>query len=288
MAATVYRGILTQQGKEAFVLGSHGETFFKNDHIWSGYLAHWLNQKVCGRYLPQKEYTTGKPIVLLWPDTPATPTPYMELYYNERLVKYWASSFGHNAINVAGRIYNFSHLLNENEVMTPEEYFYRPALGEFAPSPNNGRFEILANGQAYYDKFGRNFMRSIHVLRVEGIDVQRLATIFQDELDQIHSTPVDPRKPEKYREFNFFNRSCTTIIRDGLIRYGFSGIKGVLPRDFFVNAAARLLALQRKQSLSVQLFIRPQLKVPEAPYSRVTPLFNPYNRFKFRRLPKMA
>jgi hypothetical protein len=212
----------------------------------------------------------------------------MELYYNERLVKYWASSFGHNAINVAGRIYNFSHLLNENEVMTPEEYFYRPALGEFAPSPNNGRFEILPNGQVYYDKFGRSFMRSIHVLRVEGIDVQKLSNIFQNELDRIHSAPVNPRKPEKYSEFNFFNRSCTTIIRDGLIKYGFSGIKGVLPRDFFVSAAARLLSLRWDQSLEVRLFIIPQLKVPEAPYSQVTPLFNPLNRFKFRQLPKMT
>lgn len=286
--ATIYRGVLTQEGKAAFVLGSHGETFFKNDHIWSGYLKHWLNQKVCGRYLPQKEYATGKPIVLLWPDVPASTVPYMELYYNERLVKYWASSFGHNAINVAGRIYNFSHLLNENEVLTPEEYFYRPALGEFAPSPENGRFEILANGQAYYDKFGRNFMRSIHVLRVEGIDVQRLGNIFQYELDRICAAPVKPHKPEKYSEFNFFNRNCTTIIRDGLVRYGFLGIKGVLPRDFFVSASLILFALQQEQPIKVRLFIRPQLKVPEAPYSRVTPLFNPLNCFKFRQLPKMA
>jgi len=288
VAAIVYRGVLTQEGKDTFLLGAHGETYFKDDHIWSGYLFHWRNQRVCGRYLPQKEYTTGKPIVLLWPDVPAASAPYMELYYNERLVKYWASSFGHNAINVAGRIFNFSHLLNENEVMTPEEYFYRPALGEFAPSPNNGRFEILPNGQAYYDKFGRSFMRSIHVLRVEGIDVQRLANIFQNELERIFAAPVNPNKPEKYSEFNFFNRSCTTIIRDGLIKYGFTGIKGVLPRDFFVNAASRLLVLEREQPIKVRLFIMPQLKVPEAPYSQVTPLFNPINRFKFRQLPKIA
>ena len=69
-------------------------------------------------------------------------------------------------------------LMNENEIITEEEFFYRPALGEFAPSPNNGKYEILEDGTPYYDKFGRNFMRTIHVLRIEGIDVEKLGNIY--------------------------------------------------------------------------------------------------------------
>ena len=43
------------------------------------------------------------------------------------------------AVNVNGAIFNFSHKINENEVMRNEEYFFRPALGEFAPHPVTGR-----------------------------------------------------------------------------------------------------------------------------------------------------
>ena len=99
---------------------------------------------------------------------------FLNLYYNERLVKYTASSLGHNAINIGGDIFNFSHLMNENEIMEKEEYFYRPALGEFAPSPNNGLFEILEDGRVFYDKFGRNFMRTIHRIRIFGLDTEKI------------------------------------------------------------------------------------------------------------------
>ena len=75
--------------------------------------------------------------------------------------------------------------------MSIEEYFYRPALGEFAPSPRTGLFEILDDGTAYYDKFGRNFMRTIHVLRVEGINGTRMRSIFDRFLEMIHNTPVN-------------------------------------------------------------------------------------------------
>ena len=40
---------------------------------------------------------------------------------------------------------NYSHLRmsGQNESMDEAEYMYRPALGEFAPSPTTGKFEIL-------------------------------------------------------------------------------------------------------------------------------------------------
>jgi hypothetical protein len=255
--------------------------------IWDGYLNHWVNQNVCARKLPQQDYKTGEPIIIMWPDLPPSENPYVEIYYNERLIKYPASTFGHNAINVNGEFFNFSHLINENESMDEAEYMYRPALGEFAPSPTTGKFEILEDGTAYYDKFGRNFMRGIHVIRLEGIDVDRLSGIYHNELNTIHATPPNPDQPEKYRDFSFYKRSCTTLIRDGLLKYGFQKIRGFLPRDFFISAANSLMKTQKEMGLTVQLYNRPQLKVPEAPYSKNSFPMNPMNWIRLKKLQGM-
>lgn len=253
METEIYHGILAQDEKIAYLQGPGGERFLEGERIWEGYMTHWLGRQVHARRLLQCDYKDGNPILILWPDEPPAEAPFVDLYYNERLTKYQASFFGHNAINVNGEIFNFSHLVNENEAMDFAEYMYRPALGEFAPSPRNGKFEILEDGTAYYDKFGRNFMRTIHVLRIAGLDVKKLSEIYHYELGIIHSRPVNPMKPEKYKDFNFFNRSCTTIIRDGLRKYGFKNISGILPRDLFVSAAYTLFHGQDNQKIRVKL-----------------------------------
>ena len=126
---------------------------------------------------------------------------------NERLTKYFVSYLGHTAVNVNGSIFNFSHLMNENEIMGKEEYFYRPALSEFAPSPNN----------------------------------------------------------------------CATIIRDVFNQCGFPEITGRFPRDLFVNTTYHLFC---HPELDVQYEKLPQLFVPEAPMSTVSPLLNFLNYFR--------
>ncbi len=171
--------------------------------------------------------------------------------------------------------------MNENEIISAEEYFFRPAVGEFAPSPNNSAFEILEDGRAYYDKFGRNFMRTIHVVRVEGLDTNRLSQVYCRELDVIHSTKPNPKDSEKYPDFNLFTRSCSTIIRDGLNEIGLKKIKGIFPLDLFVNAAHCFL---KTEGLSTRIYKKPQLKVPEAPPSVMTPLLNFRNRLKQKQL----
>ena len=277
-----YKGILSREGEKTFLLGENGEVYFENEKIWSGYLDHWKDQSVCGRILPQRDYKENLPIVIIWPNVPEIETPFVELYYNERLVKYWASSLGHNAINVNGKIFNYSHLLNENEIISAEEYFFRPAVGEFAPSPNNSSFEVLEDGRTYYDKFGRNFMRTIHVVRVEGLDTNHLSQVYCRELDVIHSTKPNPKNPKKYPDFNFFTRNCSTIIRDGLNEVGLKKIKGIFPLDLFVNSAHHFL---KTEGLGTRIYKKPQLKVPEAPPSAMTTLLNFRNRLKQKQLP---
>jgi len=283
MNQNIIKGQLCQENGQSFI-ASADNNYFEDRLIWQGYLTHWLGQKVVARELPQLDYDSGQPIIILWPDEPPPEEPYVDFYYNERLVKYPASLFGHNAININGNIYNFSHLLNENEIMTSEEYFYRPALGEFAPSPVNGKFEILADGTAYYDKFGRNFMRTVHVLRIRGMDTKRLSNILDEELEIIHNTPINPKKPEKYADFSIFSRSCSTIIRDGFRKFGLKNITGILPRDLFVSTIFNVYKQRQDMGINLELYSMPQLKVPESPYSVMTPVINIKHRKQHKAL----
>ncbi|MFC1536044.1 hypothetical protein ACFL4H_01600 [Candidatus Neomarinimicrobiota bacterium] len=273
---TTYTGILRAKGKATYLETPSGEKIFKNEKIWDGYVKHWKNTAVIARRLTQIDYEDDSPIIIMWPDEPIPDKPFVQIYYNERLVKYFDSTLGHLAINVNGKIFNFAKKINENEILTKEEYFYRPALGEFAPSPNTGKQEISVNGKSYFDKFGRNFMRGIHVLHIEGIDTDKLYKIFKEELDIIHNTPPKPEDLENYPDFHVFKRSCTSIVRNGLRKYGFKKVKGVVPRDFFVNAA---YSLKKDKNLKVNIYKMPQLIVPECPPSKPTFLFNWKNWF---------
>ncbi len=286
MENIIYRGVLTKTAERSFLAGENGSRHLEGEKIWSGYLAHWSGKKVCARRLPQIDYETGRPIILVWPEAPVPDISRVEIYFNERLVKYPLSFLGHLAVQVNGKVFNFSHWMNENEAMSPEEYFFRPALGEFAPDPASGRDNTENPQRPYYDKFGRLFMRNIHVLKISGMDTRRLSGFFLTELEKIRSTPPDPKEPGKYRDFHILTRSCATIIRDGFQSLGFEKISGVFPRDLFVSMAYFFLKRQRLPNVRACLHKLQQLQVPEAPPSAMPPLLNPRNRYRYRTLQK--
>jgi hypothetical protein len=286
MENIIYRGVLTNIGKLSFLSGDDGSRQLEGEKIWSGYVTHWSGKKVCARKLPQIDYETGKPVILLWPDAPVPDASLVELYFNERLVKYPFSFLGHLAVLANGKVFNFSHWMNENEAMSPEEYFFRPALGEFAPDPASGRDNLDDLQKPYYDKFGRLFMRNIHVLKISGLDTRRLSGFFFTELEKIHSTPPDPKEPGKYRGFHVLTRSCATIIRDGFQSLGFKKISGIFPRDLFVSMAYFFLKHPRQPNIQTSLHLLRQLQVPEAAPSAMPPLLNPRNRLRHRTLRK--
>ncbi len=278
---TTYIGTLRVKENASYVETVDGEKIFGDEKIWDGYIKHWKDTVVNARRLTQLDYEDNNPIIIMWPEEPTPIIPFVHIYYNERLVKYFDSIMGHLAINVNGKIFNFAKKINENEILTKEEYFYRPALGEFAPSPNTGKQEIAVDGKVYFDKFGRNFMRGIHVIHIEGIDTNKLYKILKAEIDIIHNTPSKPEDPGNYPDFHSIKRSCTSIVRDGMRKYGFQNIKGVVPRDFFVNAAYNL---RKEKNLKIKIYKMPQLIVPECPPSKATILFNIKNWFRVRTL----
>jgi hypothetical protein len=161
--------------------------------------------------------------------------------------------------------------------MTTEEYLYRPPLGEFAPNPVTNRYDVGKSGRPYYDKFGRLFMRTVYVLRIEGLETSQLSKFYHHELEKVNAAPINPKSPDQYTEFNTITRNCTTIIRDGLRKYGFTKVRGILPRDFFVCAAYYFHKLKKMGTVETRFFKLKQLKVPEAAYSENVPPFNPIN-----------
>jgi hypothetical protein len=276
----IISGKLIVEGHESFLLDERGKKQFRGKFIWDGYTGHWEGKKLNARVLQQRDYSSGDNIIVMWPADNEEGRGVVELYYNERLVKYPVSLLGHIALNVDGCIFNFSHLINENEIITPEEYFFRPALGEFSPHPETGMYNDTDPERPYLDKFGRQFMRTIHVLRIEGLDNERLMTYCKKQLEIIYATPPDPGKPDKYADFNIFRRSCSTIIRDGFRECGFTGISGVFPRDLFVNMAYFFFRKVKDKKIRTAYYQRKQLKVPEAGFSKMTPLINPLNRLR--------
>ncbi|HPS58205.1 MAG TPA: hypothetical protein PK514_08875 [Spirochaetota bacterium] len=280
-----HRGILTKEDSRVFLKDRSGRRFFIDDAIWNGYLKHWESRELCGELLPETDYSTGKRIVLLRPEQPAASEPFIELYYNERLPRYFYSYLGHTAINVNGEIFNFSHLLNECEVMNEALYFFRPALGKFAPEPGGG-YNIMDPEHPYLDKFGRQFMRTIHVARITGYDTDMLSKALHAKLEKIHNTPEDPGRPGVYRDFGMFTNSCTTIIRDVLRVSGFSGISGIFPREMFTSSVWNFMQMHKRGRLKLSVFTRPQLYVDEASASAMTPLVNPLNIMRRLRLRK--
>jgi hypothetical protein len=284
MKEIIYRGVLTGTEGKSFLLGADGTRYLEDEIIWSGYLLHWRGLPVCARRLPQRDYETERPIVIMWPDEPLPEGTFVDLCFTERLRKYPISFLGHLAVNINGEIFNFSHLLNENEVLRHEEYFFRPARGEFAPHPASGRDNTADPQRPYYDKFGRLFMRNIHVLRITGLDTQKFSQFSYDELNVIRNTPPDPGRPGHYADFNLFTRSCSTIIRDGFRNLGFKKIRGVFPRELFVNVAYYFLHQLDCPLIKASRFTLHQLRVPEAAASAMPPLLNPLNRYKYCRL----
>jgi len=284
MKENIYRGILTAKDVNVYLLTEDGAKVLENEKIWSGYLKHFSGRKVRARLLPQRDYETGRKIIIMWPEMPAPEDPFVELYFNERLAKYRTSFLGHLAINVNGEIFNFSHLLNENEIMKHEDYFFRPALGEFSPHPVFGRYNVDDPQKPYYDKFGRLFMRTIHVLKIIGLDIKRLSQIFHEQLEKIKNTPPDPKDPQKYRDFNILTNSCSTVIRSGFKKYGFEEITGMFPRDIFVNISYYFLMQENDKRIRAAWRTLPQLMVDEAAPSVMPPLMNPLNRWKKRQM----
>ncbi|MCL5435583.1 MAG: hypothetical protein M1275_00690 [Patescibacteria group bacterium] len=266
--------LVSEEGKK-FLRTDRGEKKFTEAAIWDGYFIHFNNRRVLGRTLPQIDYASGRPLALLWPEPDVPPEPFLEIYYNERLPNYPGSLFGHGAINVNGRIFNFAHKLNENEELTWEEYFFRPALGEFAPGPN-GKYDISDPQRPYYDKFGRRFMRAVWKLRITGIsNAAWLLEHFRARLKKIKTQILKPQFPDINRYFNLFSHNCITELHAGLTAWGLKNLNRWFPLDFFFSSKREFSKLAQKQNLQILVEKLPQLKVPEAPFSKSVPAVSP-------------
>lgn len=274
-------GILRSDGRSHWVENLKGSPFGEEGCIWDGYVRHWRDQPVQGRLLKERDYETGKPIVLLWPADleRRERVPHFQLFLNERLTHFRGSRLGHAAVSVGGEVFNFSYRRNENEALPLEEYLYRPALGPFGIHPTLGRADRSENGRPYHHNFGRLFERSIHVLHVETAEemVARLSAYFHEKMEIMRRVPEIPETPNVNPLFHYYRRNCATIIRDGLRRVGGFPVRGLAPRDLFESACRCFRHAAMQGECRVNAWRLRQLKVPEAPYSVTVPSINPMN-----------
>jgi len=61
-----------------------------------------------------------------------------------------------------------------------------------------------------------------------------------------------------------------------------------LPRDLFVNLVYNINKQQKEMNVELELYTMPQLKVPEAPHSTLTPIMNWKNRKQYDELKKIG
>jgi hypothetical protein len=144
----------------------------------------------------------------------------------------------------------------------------------------DGLFDTSDPERPYLDKFGRQFMRTIHVARITGRETSGLESILRRKLKDIFDTPVDSAEPEYYRDFSKFSNICTTIIRDSLREWGFDRVKGIFPGEMFISAVWEFRKRSKSGGFNLSVFTRDQLMVDEAPASTHSPILNPVNFVK--------
>ena len=166
---------------------------------------------------------------------------------------------------------------NDNESLK-EDLEQKPDKNLTIPEPSQVPEELVWKTE------GEIKMRSIHRIRITGIDTDWIMSELKERLNLIINTPSDPSNIEKYKDFSFFSNNCATIIRDVFHIIGYRKIKGRFPRELFISAAYHLSNIN---GLNIEYSFLPQLKVPEAPLSMVSPILNPLNYFRFNKLRKL-
>lgn len=267
MRTDALRGILRWRGpaRSTVVLAGGGER--RTGVLWPGY-ARFAGTRVLVRPLPVHD--AGKPVLLVAPLGDAPPARSVELYLAERLPRHAMSRFGHVAAWAGGHVFNYSRTWRENEALDWAEFAWRPPLGDYGPER--------------HDYFGRRFMRTLHVLRIDGLDTVRVRASLQAVRERILARPPDPRDPEYAPWVNLAGRNCVALLRLALVEAGLPVFHGLTPRAFFVDAAWRLRRLAGRGVLRLSYRRLPQVVVPECAPSLPASSWSPRTAQRERRL----
>ena len=244
------------------------------DGLWPGYRV-LSGSDVRLRWL--REDRAGARIALLAPAADCPPGPdRVEVYFLHRLREQLVSLFGHLAIAVRGRVWNFSAVLEENEAVSWDEYFYRPQTGPFVRHADG-------HGLARVDRYGRRFMRAADVLSLEGLPAERLADVLDGLLDEVRAA-AEKAQDGSSPAFSSWSRNCAGFIREALNESGVGSFSSHAPRDLFVELAWHF----RKRGGATFRRV-PQLIVPGIlPSSSAVPLLRPANWCHALRLGTLA
>ena len=245
----------------------------------------------------------------------------LQILFMHRLRGQVVSLFGHIAIIVRGRVWNFSAVLAENEMLEADEFYWRPCLPPFVPRGGtdlpaslhrvhpagsswgtaSGREDAPDPVQGLVDdrpaqkvgpradRYGRRFMRSMDVLDISGLEPASIAAL-EEALAELmgrvrEGAPRSRRGESPY--FSPWKMNCAGFVREAFALAGLAHFHSHLPRDLFVETGWHFTRQARQPGSAVRVERRrlPQVPVPGIrPSSSAVPLLNPASWWRVLRM----
>ncbi|HPH02455.1 MAG TPA: hypothetical protein PK297_05830 [Spirochaetota bacterium] len=287
--------------------------------IWVGWLG-WKGREVC--WLPAEKVFPPCPVILPRDQAGFSASDErVSILFMHRLRGQIVSLFGHIAIIVRGRVWNFSAILEENECPRADEFFWRPCLSPFVPeggtdlpvslhrahpigslwgirggqreaagSPERFANDTSANKSGpRADRYGRRFMRSMDVLEIAGLGSEAIAAL-EDALTQLlgrvnEAAPRSRRGESPY--FSPWKMNCAGFVREAFRLAGLAHFHSHLPRDLFVEIGWHFTRQARQPDSPIRVERRRLLQVAAPgirPSSSAVPLMNPASWWRVLRM----
>lgn len=311
-ARAIRQGVLTCEGGRP-VLVSGRERMILPGPFWEGWTAMLAREVV---YFPAADLQPPCPVILP-AEEQADSDDEVEILFLHRLRGQLASLFGHIAIVVRGRVWNFSAVLAENEVLTVDEFYWRPCLPPFLPE-EEGCLTVLEGvdpdsvsvrteggqqeettcpdnrsakkGGLRVDRYGRRFMRSLDRIKISGLSPAQLSNLeksLTELMERVYkAAPSSCRGESPY--FSAWKMNCAGFVREAFALAGLANFQSHFPRDLFIEIGWHFIrqARQAGSSLRVKYGQRiPQFPVPGIrASSSAVPLLNPASWWRALRM----
>ncbi len=312
----VERGILAREGLYPLLVSDAGRTVLPGP-FWDGW-TRMLARQVA--WFPAAGVFPPCPVIVPLEEM-AGAKGGVQILFMHRLRGQVVSLFGHIAIIVRGRVWNFSAVLAENEVLAADEFYWRPCLPPFVPQGGTDlpaslhrvhpagsswgtvrdredapdpaqRLDDERSAQTSgprADRYGRRFMRSMDVIDISGLEPASIAALekaLTQLMDRVREAAPRSRRGES-PYFSPWKMNCAGFVREAFALAGLAHFHSHLPRDLFVEIGWHFTRQARLPESSVRIERRRMAQVAVSgirPSSSAVPLLNPASWWRVLRM----